>query len=91
MKITNTPPVQAVYEVSRAAPAAGPAQSSSEPHASVSISSDAQWLSELRDTAEPFGPVREGLVSEVQSQIADGSFASSVDMDAVLDELLADL
>jgi len=91
MKVTNSPAVNAVYEVSRTGRAAGATQSGGEAPAHVSISSDAQWISGLRDSAAASEPVREDLVAEVKAQIAAGTFESSVDMDDVLDGLMADL
>ena len=43
-----------------------------------------------RSGAEP-SPVRKDVVAEVRQALADGTFEASVDLDTVLDSLLADL
>ena len=64
---------------------------SSQPAARVSLSSDAAFVGELLADAGGIGDVRTDMVEQVRGAINDGSFESSVDMDKVVDSLLADL
>lgn len=61
-------------------------QVSSSPATQVQRSSFARSL----ENATP-GAVRSDVVEEVRAALADGSFEASVDIDSVLDGLLADL
>ncbi len=62
-----------------------------EPAARVSLSSDAAFVGELLADAGSLGDVRVDVVDEVRGAINDGSFEKSVDMEKVVDSLLADL
>jgi flagellar biosynthesis anti-sigma factor FlgM len=64
---------------------------SSQPAAKVSLSSDAAFVGELLTDAASLGDVRVDVVNEVKGAINDGSFEKSVDMDKVVNSLLADL
>jgi flagellar biosynthesis anti-sigma factor FlgM len=64
---------------------------SSSPAAKVSLSSDAAFVGELLTDAANLGGVRVDVVNEVKGAINDGSFEQSVDMDKVVNSLLADL
>lgn len=64
---------------------------SNQPAAKVSLSSDAAFVGDLLTDAANLGNVRVDVVNEVQGAINDGSFEQSVDMDKVVDSLLADL
>jgi len=57
-----------------------------QPAAQVQRSSFAKSLEDVTP-----GRVRRDLVAEVRAQLADGTFEDSVDMDQVIDSLLADL
>lgn len=64
---------------------------SNQPAARVSLSSDAAFVGELLTDAASLGDVRVDVVDEVRGAINDGSFESKVDMEKVVDSLLADL
>lgn len=57
----------------------------------VSLSSEGSFLQSLRAEAGDQPGVRADVVAEARAAIASGSLESSVDMDKVLDGLLADL
>ena len=52
---------------------------------------DGAFVGDLLTDAANLGNVRVDVVNEVQGAINDGSFEQSVDMDKVVDSLLADL
>jgi flagellar biosynthesis anti-sigma factor FlgM len=93
MKVNGSNSVRPIFSVAKARPAAEQPQSAGPGGATdkVQLSGDARWISELRAQARQVPGVREELVAEVKAQLADGTFESTVDMDAVLDGLLADL
>jgi anti-sigma28 factor (negative regulator of flagellin synthesis) len=62
-----------------------------DPAAVVSLSPDAQLVQSIATAPQESSGIREDLVAEVQAQLAAGTFEQSVDMDKVLDSLLADL
>ena len=57
----------------------------------VSVSNEANWVSSLQSTASSVPEVRSSVVSEVRAQLQAGTFESSVDMDSLVNSLLADL
>lgn len=57
----------------------------------VSLSSDASFISSLQQQSREMPAIREDVVAGVRQAIEDGSFEQSVDMDAVVDGLMADL
>ncbi len=94
MKINGSSSLQALQALQaptrRAAPSGTGAQAAQG--AKVSMSSDASWIQALQEQAEQIdGGVRADVVAETRAALADGSFESGVDMDAVLDGLLAEL
>ena len=89
MKIRATQSTQRVVAPERDGakkPADAPAATVAQPAAQVSRSAFAQAL----DDATP-GSVRRDLVAEVRAQLDAGTFEASVDLDSVIDSLLADL
>jgi flagellar biosynthesis anti-sigma factor FlgM len=91
MKIQSMPPIAPVETPTTSAGGASPQTSSPEsPATRVSLSSDAGFVDALREKASP-APFRQDLVDQVKAQLADGSFESSVDMDRVVDGLMAGL
>ena len=88
MKITSTTPIQQISDHQGSSRAAEARQ---EPRADrVTLSSDASFLGSVRDSASP-APFRQDLVNDISAQIQAGTFESGVDMDHVLDSMLADL
>ncbi len=92
MKITGPGTIHEVYSPRRSAKKAqGDTQgASSAPAAQVEVSQDASWIEALKAELGETPEVRADVVDEVKAQLADGSFESSVDLDSVLDGLLAD-
>lgn len=91
MKIYGSPPVQSVQSVRGAGSEAKQASQDSGDAASVSISSEATWVADLRADAESFNDVRPDVVEEVRAQLEAGTFEAGVDMDAAIDALLGEL
>jgi anti-sigma28 factor (negative regulator of flagellin synthesis) len=54
------------------------------------MSKDASWIESLRASAQEMPKVRTELVAEIRQQLNAGTFEDSVDMDAVVDSLMAD-
>ncbi len=86
MKIGSLPPVQHIEGPLRQRSSTG----DSAPATKVSLSEDAAFVESMRQHAEP-APFRDDLVSEVRSQLADGTFEARTDLDKVVDGLLAGL
>ncbi len=93
MKVNGNNPIAPVLSVAQSPRSAEQPETAGEKRAEdqVHISEDARWISELRAQAQRQPAIRSELVSQVQSQLADGSFEAGVDMDVVLEGLLADL
>ena len=56
----------------------------------VSVSRDAAWIEALRAEAQQLGPIRADVVAETRAQLQAGTFEDSVDLESVVDSLLAD-
>jgi flagellar biosynthesis anti-sigma factor FlgM len=94
MKIQGTRQAPKLGQASRSegkAKGAKASGASNQPAARVSLSSDAAFVGELLTDAAGLSDVRVDVVEEVRGAINDGSFEDSVDMDKVVDSLLADL
>jgi len=92
MKVNGNSQVPPIYEMTKSQRQTEQPGSSGENQSDqVKISPDAQWISELRAEARRQPAVRSELVNEVRAQLDAGTFEQSVDMDAVLEGLLADL
>lgn len=91
MKITGPGSIHEVYNTRGSAKQAqGDTQSTAAPAAQVKVSQGASWIDSLRSEMGNTPQIREGVVDEVKAQLANGSFESSVDLESVLDGLLAD-
>lgn len=91
MKISGLGPLQSVgsaTDVSKSAKSQG--SESASGGTTVSMSKDAAWIESLRASAQELGPIRTDVVAEVRQQLAAGTFEDSVDMDSMIDSLLAD-
>ncbi|MCB9672276.1 MAG: flagellar biosynthesis anti-sigma factor FlgM [Alphaproteobacteria bacterium] len=89
MKVSRTPPVQPVE-----APKPRPERASTDsspPQDTVTFSSSTAFVQKARDAAAAGPDFRSDVVEEVKASLADGTFEQSVDMDAAMDALLADL
>jgi len=93
MKITGNAPIHAIYGPQGTArrPATTQTQGSG-PAAQVSLSQDASWISALREEARAADSgIRPDVVAETQAQLQAGTLDADVDLDAVIDSLLAEL
>ena len=93
MKINGSSPLSALQALQAPARRAAPSDSvGAQQGAKVSMSSDASWIQALQaQVGDLDGGVRADVVAETRAALADGSFESGVDMDAVIDSLLAEL
>ena len=93
MKIQGTRQAPKLGQASREGKASGPKArpASHEPAAKISLSADASFVGGLVADAGSTNEVRVNVVNEVRGAINDGSFEGSVDMEKVVDSLLADL
>lgn len=90
MKITTSTPLSPVgptpgsepRQVDRATPTGG---------TRVSLSEDARFVAAVADEARKAPEIRQDVVERTRAALADGSFDASVDLDKVVDRLLADL
>jgi len=94
MKITGTGQTQGVHGYDRDGRGAKKAaRQGNDPAATVSISPTASFVStvqaEAADVGEP--TLRQDLVADIKAQIKAGTFEQGVDMDQVVDSMLADL
>jgi flagellar biosynthesis anti-sigma factor FlgM len=89
MKVTRTTPLQAV-EPTRDVRERAPTQSESPAADSVTLSSDAAFVDRARASVTD-QPVRTELVEQVKASIQAGTFEASVDLEATVGSLLADL
>lgn len=89
MKVTRTTPLQSV-ESTRTARDRTPAQAGAPAKDSVTLSSDAAFVDKARESVRE-QPVRSELVEQVKASIEAGTFDASVDLDATVGSLLADL
>lgn len=64
---------------------------SEQPAARVALSPEAGFISSLRESAADPTEVRTELVDDMRAQIRNGTFEQSVDMDQMINSLLADL
>lgn len=80
----NTLDAEARTRTTRHAPAA-------EPSAKVSISAEAQFVAKLRSEARDTRVVRPEVVEDVRQRVLAGTFDATVDLESVVDSLLADL
>ncbi len=89
MKVTRTTPLQSV-ESTRGVRDRAPAPSEAPAKDSVTLSSDAAFVDRARESVRE-QPVRSELVDQVKASIQAGTFDASVDLDATVGSLLADL
>ena len=89
MKIQSMPPVAPV-DAPSAQGARPDAQGQEEPATKVTLSKDAGFVESMREQASP-APFREGVVAEVRAQLDAGTFESTVDMNRVVDGVMAGL
>jgi anti-sigma28 factor (negative regulator of flagellin synthesis) len=91
MKIQSLPPI--AHADTPSASSGGPSADSTGKHSpatKVSLSSDAGFVDNLREKASP-APFRPDMVAEMKAQIAAGTFDDNVNMDRVVDGLMAGL
>lgn len=85
----QTPPTTGVEREGRPRPRAG---APADPATRVSISAEAAFVQRVRtELAETDGSPRRDLIDEVRAQVDAGTFERTVDLDTVIDSLLADL
>jgi len=91
MKISGLGPLQGVGSATNVAKSSNTASSSSlGGSATVSMSKDASWIESLRAASQEVPSIRTEVVSEIRQQLNAGTFESSVDMDSLVDSLMAD-
>lgn len=93
MKITRTNDIQPVVQSrsnGRGAKPSGPPPADGGP-TRASLSKDAGFVNSIRNEAAASSDVRPDKVAEAKSLLASGSLENSVDMNAMLDSVLADL
>ncbi len=90
MKITGPGTIHEVYRPGRSGGKKEGEASAQGPATQVDISQDASWIESLKGELSDTPEVRRDVVEEVKAQLADGSFEESVDLDSVLDGLLAE-
>ncbi len=93
MKITRTNDIQPVVQ-SRSqgrGPKAGGSPSTDGGPTRASLSKDAGFVNSIRNEAASSSDVRPDKVADAKSLLASGSLESSVNMDAMIDSLMADL
>ena len=91
MKISGLGPLQGIGSATNVAKTANtPSSSSLGGGATVSMSKDASWIESLRAASQEVPSIRTEVVSEIRQQLNAGTFEDSIDMDSVVDSLLAD-
>ena len=92
MKIQPTS-IQTPVSTRRAegAPPKDEAAATSTEATKVVKSPEATFVGALREEAAATPKIRQDVVEDVKKSLADGTFESSVDMDNVIDGLMADL
>lgn len=95
MKITSRPETPQVQSLTTDAKTASSSSASGsgepEPAARLSLSSDASFIQALRDEAGSLDEVRPEIVAEARAEIEAGTLGDNVDVDQMVDALLADL
>ena len=91
MKISGLGTVQGIRQSQATKGAAKTEQARSEPGVQVQMSKEASWISELQSSARGLSNVRADVVKETKAQLANGTFESSIDMSALVDNLLGEL
>jgi len=93
MKITRTTDIQpAVQSQSQSRGSKAPAQSSGDSGPTrASLSKDGSFVNSIRAEAAAGSDVRADKVAEAKSLLESGNLEGSVDMDSMLDSLMADL
>lgn len=89
MKVSPTSSIQPVEPVKGRPERA--AAGSSPPQDTVTLSSSTSFVEKAREAARAGPQFRHDVVAEVRESIANGSFEKSIDFDAAMDSLLADL
>ena len=93
MKITRTNDIQPALQSrtqSRGGKAAAQTSGDGGP-TRASLSKDAGFVNSVRSEAGSFNDVRPDKVAEAKGLLASGGLEASVDMDAMVDSLMADL
>ena len=93
MKITRTNDIQpAVQSQSQSRGSKAPAQSSADGGPTrASLSKDASFVNSVREEARASSDVRPDKVAEAKALLEGGNLEASIDMDAMLDSVMADL
>ena len=91
MKISGLGPIQGTRQAQATKAPAKSAEAQSEAGVHVQMSTEANWISELKSTAQGLSTVRADVVKETKAQLANGTFEASVDMSSLVDNLLGEL
>ena len=91
MKLSGIGSLQGIGSVkSTSAPSEAGRLAKSSGATTVSMSSDAAGSESLRAESQKLGPIRTEVVAETRAQLNAGTFEQSVDLDSLVDSLLAD-
>jgi len=93
MKITTVSETPAISSIQSGLGSARDATSSGEstPAARTSLSSDAAFVQALRDESGGIDGIRPDVVAEARAEIAAGTLGDNIDVEQMIDALLADL
>ena len=91
MKINGPGSIKGVLETAKAQRPKAGASPMDGPAAKVSVSGDAAWIAALQFEASQISQVRQDVVAETRAQLEAGTFEQTVDMEALVGNLLADL
>jgi len=83
--LTGIQQAQKAREPAKTEPLAG------EPAVQVKMSGEATWISQLRSKAQALDEIRMDVVEETRAQLANGTFEESVELGALVDNLLGEL
>jgi hypothetical protein len=91
MKIQGFNNISSVTNVRGGVGKVGATKQSSDAASTVSVSKEASWISSTQGAAASTATVRADVVSKIRAELADGSFEKSIDMDSLIDSIVADL
>ncbi len=90
MKVSAIHTAPVVEQVSTRSKRAG-AKDAPTSDVSVNVSSDARWISDIKDAANELSEIDSDEVARAERDIADGQLEQRVDWEDVLDALIMEL
>jgi len=91
MKINGFNNISSVTSVRGGVGRTEAAKQTSDSAATVSVSKEASWISSTQATAAATPAIRPSVVSEIRAQLAAGTFEQSIDMESMINSIVADL